>query len=145
MAAANQLTEGQIAVFKEAFSFCDTDGDGIITVAEFCAMVGRMLTEVDLEPTTRIQAAAALRQVQGDDGVRWGHLDFPAFLSLMAGKLMDAGPPCHPEENAPRPSRPSTYSRPFVPTDDDGNMAIDGDGDRAMDDDGDSRAALASK
>ena len=54
---ADRLTEEQIAVFKEAFSHCDKDGDGIITAKEFSSLVGQMLVELRRQPTTEIQNA----------------------------------------------------------------------------------------
>ena len=36
---ADQLTEEQIAEFKEAFSLFDKDGDGTITTKEVCGIV----------------------------------------------------------------------------------------------------------
>ena len=38
---ADQLTEEQIAEFKEAFSLFDKDGDGTITTKELGALRGR--------------------------------------------------------------------------------------------------------
>ena len=48
---ADQLTEEQIAEFKEAFSLFDKDGDGVITTKELGTVMrslGQNPTEVEL-------------------------------------------------------------------------------------------------
>ena len=44
---AEQLTEDQIAEFKEAFSLFDKDGDGTITTKE----LGAVMTSLGMNPT----------------------------------------------------------------------------------------------
>eukprot|EP00977_Amphora_coffeiformis_P013184 scaffold3403_cov158-Amphora_coffeaeformis.AAC.2 len=58
---ADQLTEEQIAEFKEAFSLFDKDGDGTITTKE--------LGTIDADGS--------------------GTIDFPEFLTMMARKMKD--------------------------------------------------------
>uniref|UniRef100_A0A674IHD9 EF-hand domain-containing protein n=1 Tax=Terrapene triunguis TaxID=2587831 RepID=A0A674IHD9_9SAUR len=78
---ADQLTEGQIAEFKEAFSLFDKDGDGSITTSE----LGTVMRSLGQNPTE-----AELQDMIGeldDDGS--GTVDFPEFLSMMARKMRD--------------------------------------------------------
>jgi len=49
---ADQLTEEQIAMFKEAFSLCDKDGSGTITTKELDTVMrslGQNPTEAELQ------------------------------------------------------------------------------------------------
>ena len=46
---ADQLTEEQIAEFKEAFSLFDKDGDGTIDFPEFLTMMARKMKDSDTE------------------------------------------------------------------------------------------------
>ncbi|KFP30459.1 Calmodulin, striated muscle [Colius striatus] len=74
---AEQLTERQIAEFKEAFSLFDRDGDGRISSAELgTAMrsLGRNPTEAELRDM--------VREADGS-----GSVDFGEFLALMARKM----------------------------------------------------------
>merc|ERR1712117_125569 len=50
---ADQLTEEQIAEFKEAFSLFDKDGDGTIDFPEFLTMVARKMKDTDSEEEIR--------------------------------------------------------------------------------------------
>ncbi|KAK2168373.1 hypothetical protein LSH36_17g04049 [Paralvinella palmiformis] len=59
---ADQLTEEQIAEFKEAFSLFDKDGDGTITTKEL---------------------GTVMRSLGN------GTIDFPEFLTMMARKMKD--------------------------------------------------------
>ncbi|CAD7688818.1 unnamed protein product [Nyctereutes procyonoides] len=63
---ADQLTEEQIAEFKEAFSLFDKDGDRTITTKELGT---DMINEVDTDGN--------------------GTIDFPEFLTMMARKMKD--------------------------------------------------------
>uniref|UniRef100_A0A8C3S858 EF-hand domain-containing protein n=1 Tax=Chelydra serpentina TaxID=8475 RepID=A0A8C3S858_CHESE len=78
---AGQLTEGQIAAFKEAFSLFDKDGDGSITTSE----LGTVMRSLGQNPTE-----AELQDMIGElDADGTGTVDFPEFLSLMARKMRD--------------------------------------------------------
>merc|ERR1711971_1192316 len=50
---ADQLTEEQIAEFKEAFSLFDNDGDGTIDFPEFLTMMARKMKDTDSEEEIR--------------------------------------------------------------------------------------------
>ncbi|XP_031646296.1 calmodulin-alpha-like [Oncorhynchus kisutch] len=71
---ADQLTEEQIAEFKEAFSLFDKDGDGTITTKE----LGQNPTEAELQDM--------INEVDADGN---GTIDFPEFLTMMARKMKD--------------------------------------------------------
>ena len=77
----DQLTEEQIAEFKEAFSLFDKDGDGTITTKELDTVMrslGQNPTEAELQDM--------INEVDVDGN---GTIDFPEFLSLMARKMKD--------------------------------------------------------
>ena len=72
---ADQLTEAQIAEFKEAFSLLDNDDDGTITTTELRTVIrslGQNITEAEWQELGLVHN---------------GTIDFPEFLSLMAGGL----------------------------------------------------------
>merc|ERR1712029_1220980 len=50
---ADQLTEEQIAEFKEAFSLFDKDGNGTIDFPEFLTMMARKMKDTDSEEEIR--------------------------------------------------------------------------------------------
>ncbi|XP_019365207.1 PREDICTED: calmodulin, striated muscle-like [Gavialis gangeticus] len=78
----DQLTEEQIAEFKEAFSLFDKDGDGSITTKE----LGTVMRSLGQNPTE-----AELQNMIGEvDADGSGTIDFPEFLSLMARKIRGA-------------------------------------------------------
>ncbi|XP_074840317.1 calmodulin, striated muscle [Carettochelys insculpta] len=78
---AEQLTEEQIAEFKEAFSLFDRDGDGSITTGE----LGTVMRSLGQNPTE-----SELRDMIGElDTDGSGTVDFPEFLSMMARKMRD--------------------------------------------------------
>ncbi|GCB78203.1 hypothetical protein scyTo_0017715 [Scyliorhinus torazame] len=70
---ADQLTEEQIAEFKEAFSLFDKDGDGTITTKE----LGTVMRSLGQNPTE-----AELQDMINE-------VDFPEFLTMMARKMKD--------------------------------------------------------
>ncbi|GIX65706.1 calmodulin, putative [Babesia caballi] len=78
---ADQLSEEQIAEFKEAFSLFDRDGDGSITTKE----LGTVMRSLGQNPTE-----AELSDMINDiDTSGSGAIDFPEFLILMARKMKE--------------------------------------------------------
>ena len=80
---ADQLTEEQIAEFKEAFSPFDKGGDGTITTKELDTAMRSLgqnpnVTEAELQDM--------INEVDADEK---GTIDFPGVLSLMARKMKD--------------------------------------------------------
>uniref|UniRef100_A0A2K5JHR2 EF-hand domain-containing protein n=1 Tax=Colobus angolensis palliatus TaxID=336983 RepID=A0A2K5JHR2_COLAP len=78
---ADQLTEEQIAEFKEAFSLFDKDGDGTITTKE----LGAVLRSLVQNPT-EAELQDVINEVDADGN---GTIDFPEFLTKMARKMKD--------------------------------------------------------
>ncbi len=97
---ADQLTEEQIAEFKEAFSLfgessdyfirgwdfisrsmIDKDGDGTITTKE----LGTVMRSLGQNPT-EAELADMINEVDADGN---GTIDFPEFLTMMARKMKD--------------------------------------------------------
>merc|ERR1719263_1238782 len=78
---ADQLTEEQIAEFKEAFSLFDKDGDGTITTKE----LGTVMRSLGQNPT-EAELADMINEVDADGN---GMIDFPEFLTMMARKMKD--------------------------------------------------------
>uniref|UniRef100_A0A8C2MDH7 Calmodulin n=1 Tax=Cricetulus griseus TaxID=10029 RepID=A0A8C2MDH7_CRIGR len=68
---ADQLTEEQIAEFKEAFSLFDKDGDGTITTKE----LGTVMRSLGQNSTEDM-----INEVDADGN---GIIDFPEFLTMM--------------------------------------------------------------
>ncbi|CAF1102681.1 unnamed protein product [Adineta ricciae] len=73
---ADQLTEEQIAEFKEAFSLFDKDGDGTITTKE----LGTVMRSLGQNPT-EAELQDMINEVDADGN---GTIDFPEFLTMMA-------------------------------------------------------------
>ncbi|XP_037637888.1 calmodulin-alpha-like [Sebastes umbrosus] len=73
---ADQLTEEQIAEFKEAFSIFDHDGNGRITTKE----LDKALQALDQKPT-KADLKDMIKEVDADGN---GTIEFPEFLTLMA-------------------------------------------------------------
>lgn len=78
---ANDLTEEQIAEFKEAFSLFDQDGDGTITAVE----LGTIMQSLGQNPT-QAELQDMINEVDADGN---GSIDFPEFLTMMAKKMKD--------------------------------------------------------
>ncbi|KAH0478047.1 MAG: hypothetical protein KVP17_003070 [Porospora cf. gigantea B] len=76
-----ELTEEQIAEFKEAFALFDTDGDGTITTRE----IGTVMRSLGQNPT-EAELADMVHEIDQDGN---GTIDFTEFLALMARKLRD--------------------------------------------------------
>uniref|UniRef100_K4DIE3 RCaMP n=2 Tax=Entacmaea quadricolor TaxID=6118 RepID=K4DIE3_ENTQU len=77
----DQLTEEQIAEFKEAFSLFDKDGDGTITTKE----LGTVMRSLGQNPT-EAELQDMINEVDADGD---GTIDFPEFLIMMARKMKD--------------------------------------------------------
>ena len=71
---ANQLTEEQIAEFKEAFSLFDKDGDGTITTKE----LGTVMRSLGQNPNEE-ELQYMIKEV----------VAFPEFLIIMAQKMKE--------------------------------------------------------
>ncbi|KAK3165751.1 hypothetical protein QOZ80_1AG0037220 [Eleusine coracana subsp. coracana] len=78
---AVQLSDEQIAEFKEAFSLFDKDGDGCITTKE----LGTVMRSLGQNPTER-ELQDMINEVDADGN---GTIDFQEFLGLMARKMKD--------------------------------------------------------
>jgi calmodulin len=78
---ADNLTEQQIAEFKEAFSLFDKDGDGSITTKE----LGTVMRSLGQAPTE----AELQEMIHEKDTDGSGTIDFPEFLTMMARKMQD--------------------------------------------------------
>ena len=78
MAEEGQLTEEQIAYFKEAFILVDRDGDGIILSAE----IGTVFRMVGQNPT-QAELADMVSECDGDT------IEFPEVCTFLARKVKD--------------------------------------------------------
>merc|ERR1712173_411860 len=81
-AEADQLTEEQIAEFKEAFSLFDKDGDGTISTKE----LGTVMNSLGQKPTPQ-ELENMIKEVDTDGN---GEIDFDEFLAMMAKKLQES-------------------------------------------------------
>ncbi|XP_063282938.1 calmodulin-A-like [Pelobates fuscus] len=77
----DQLSEEQIAEFKEAFSLFDKDGDGTVTTKE----LGTVMRSLGQNPT-EAELQDMINEVDCDGS---GTIDFPEFLTMMARKMKD--------------------------------------------------------
>uniref|UniRef100_A0AAX7TJW8 Calmodulin 1b n=1 Tax=Astatotilapia calliptera TaxID=8154 RepID=A0AAX7TJW8_ASTCA len=79
---ADQLTEEQIAEFKEAFSLFDKDGDGTITTKELGTVMrslGQNPTEAELQDMINEMIREA--DIDGD-----GQVNYEEFVQMMTAK-----------------------------------------------------------
>ena len=80
---ADQLTEEQIAEFKEAFSLFDEGGYGAIPTKK----LGTVMRSLGQNPTkVELQDMISDSEIDAD---RNGMIDFPEFLTMMASKMKD--------------------------------------------------------
>eukprot|EP00005_Dracoamoeba_jomungandri_P001870 CAMPEP_0174257624 /NCGR_PEP_ID=MMETSP0439-20130205/6736_1 /TAXON_ID=0 /ORGANISM="Stereomyxa ramosa, Strain Chinc5" /LENGTH=159 /DNA_ID=CAMNT_0015340787 /DNA_START=24 /DNA_END=499 /DNA_ORIENTATION=- len=78
-----QLSQDQIASFKEAFSLFDKDGDGSITADE----LGTVMQSLGHQPTPdELADMIADVDTNGD-----GEIDFSEFLTMMSKKMKGGG------------------------------------------------------
>ncbi|XP_037637883.1 calmodulin-like [Sebastes umbrosus] len=76
---ADQLTEVEIAEFKEAFSLFDKDGDGTITTKE----LGTVMRSLGQNPTES-ELQDMINEVDADGN---GTIEFKEFLTMVAGAM----------------------------------------------------------
>ena len=77
--SANDLTDEQVAEFKECFSLYDRDGDGTVDTQE----LGTVLRSLGHNPTEE-ELVQIITEVDDD---RSGSIEFPEFLTLMARQM----------------------------------------------------------
>lgn len=80
----DQLTEDEIAEFKDAFALFDEDGDGTITTKE----LGNVMRKLGQKPT-QADLQDMISEVDTD---RSGTIEFNEFLVLMAKKMKHSDP-----------------------------------------------------
>uniref|UniRef100_A0A6A7GA51 Calmodulin n=1 Tax=Hirondellea gigas TaxID=1518452 RepID=A0A6A7GA51_9CRUS len=81
MTTLANISEDQIAEFKEAFALFDSDGDGTISSKE----LGTVMRSLGQNPTES-ELADMVAEVDNDAS---GSIDFPEFLNLMARKMKE--------------------------------------------------------
>ncbi|KAH7818557.1 putative Calmodulin [Monocercomonoides exilis] len=79
---SEELTEEQIADYREAFSLFDKDGDGFITTKE----LGTVMRSLGQTPTEQ-ELKDMIADVDADGS---GTIDFPEFLVMMSKQLSNA-------------------------------------------------------
>uniref|UniRef100_A0A8B9JRT2 EF-hand domain-containing protein n=3 Tax=Clupeocephala TaxID=186625 RepID=A0A8B9JRT2_ASTMX len=83
---ADQLTEEQIAEFKEAFSLFDKDGDGTITTKELGTVMrslGQNPTEAELQDMINEEVDEMIREADIDGD---GQVNYEEFVQMMTAK-----------------------------------------------------------
>jgi calmodulin len=90
---AEQLTEEQIAEFREAFALFDKDGDGSITTKELGVGLRGLIVFIYVlvmrslgQNPTEAELQDMINEVDADGN---GTIDFPEFLTMMARKMKD--------------------------------------------------------
>uniref|UniRef100_A0AAY4A961 EF-hand domain-containing protein n=1 Tax=Denticeps clupeoides TaxID=299321 RepID=A0AAY4A961_9TELE len=86
MLCADQLTEEQIAEFKEAFSLFDKDGDGTITTKELGTVMrslGQNPTEAELQDMINEEVDEMIREADIDGD---GQVNYEEFVQMMTAK-----------------------------------------------------------
>lgn len=78
---AADLSDEQIAEFKEAFSLFDKDGDGTIS----CKELGTVMRSLGQNPSQQ-ELLEMINEVDGDGN---GTIDFQEFVEMMAKKMKD--------------------------------------------------------
>ena len=78
----DNLTEEQIAEFKEVFEIFDKDGDGNITTKE----LGIVMKTLGQNPTEE-ELQEMIAEIDQDGN---GNIDFKEFLSMMAEKIKES-------------------------------------------------------
>uniref|UniRef100_A0A2K5HYF3 EF-hand domain-containing protein n=1 Tax=Colobus angolensis palliatus TaxID=336983 RepID=A0A2K5HYF3_COLAP len=81
-----QLTEEQIAEFKEAFSLFDKDGDGTITTKKLGAVMtslGQNPTEAELQDMINEEVDETIREADTDGD---GQVNYEEFVQMMSAK-----------------------------------------------------------
>merc|ERR1712187_564509 len=77
-----QLTEEQIAEFKEAFSLFDKDGDGTITTKELGTVIRHVMTNLG-EKLTDEEVDEMIREADVDGD---GQINYEEFVKMMMAK-----------------------------------------------------------
>uniref|UniRef100_A0A9J7X3Q3 Calmodulin n=7 Tax=Clupeocephala TaxID=186625 RepID=A0A9J7X3Q3_CYPCA len=87
---ADQLTEEQIAEFKEAFSLFDKDGDGTITTKELGTVMrslGQNPTEAELQDMiNEVDADEVDEMIREADIDGDGQVNYEEFVQMMTAK-----------------------------------------------------------
>uniref|UniRef100_A0AAY4B1A4 EF-hand domain-containing protein n=1 Tax=Denticeps clupeoides TaxID=299321 RepID=A0AAY4B1A4_9TELE len=79
---ADQLTEEQIAEFKEAFSLFDKDGDGTITTKE----LGTVMRSLGQNPT-EAELQDMINEVDSWETSLWGWIKVAGILHRIRGPI----------------------------------------------------------
>ncbi|XP_064622651.1 uncharacterized protein LOC135484884 [Lineus longissimus] len=78
---ADQLTEEQIAEFREAFFLFDKDADGMISTSE----LGTIMRALGMSPSQQ-EVGEMINEIDTDGN---GTIDFAEFLTVMARQMVD--------------------------------------------------------
>jgi len=103
---ADQLTEEQIAEFKEAFSLFDKDGDGTITTKE----LGTVMRSLGQNPT-EAELADMINEVDADGS---GTIDFPEVTTPYPALLRSSASVCATTRLSDRVLSPSKHTHVLI-------------------------------